>query len=60
MSDEGNVAAIETVLATTHGINLVRTTIDNPALNGLVPQRMWSVRNSVGNVSIHNGNAVLG
>jgi Transposase IS4 len=57
-----NVAATQTpVLATAHGINWVRaSTIDNPALNGIVPQRMWSVRNSVGDVFIPNhGNAVL-
>ena len=60
MADEGNVAATETpVLATAHVSDWVRATIDAPPLNGTVPQLMWGVRNSIGDVFHPYGNAVL-
>ncbi len=58
LDDDNNIAATETV-ATAHGVNWVRATIDDPPLNGNVPQQMWSVHNSVGDVFTPGGNAIL-
>ena len=54
-----NDAASQTGVATVHGMEWVRTSTNNPPLNGhVLPARMWIIRNSVGDVLVPGGNAV--
>jgi hypothetical protein len=52
-----NYAASQTVAAVL-GMEWVRASTNDPPLNGNVPARMWSIRNSVGDVLVAGGNAV--
>ena len=46
---QNNIAAAATETdANVQSVEWVRASIDDPPLNGMVPKRMWSVRNSVG------------
>jgi Transposase IS4 len=53
--DEKIPATGQMTIASAHGINWVRASIDDPPLNGLVPIRMWSIHNSVGEVFTPGG-----
>ena len=57
-NEHENITASQTV-ATVHGVEWVsRASTNDPPLNGYVPARMWSIRNSVGDVLVSGGNAV--
>ncbi|KAI2508605.1 Transposase IS4 [Fragilaria crotonensis] len=57
-TEHDNIAASPQIVATVHGMEWVRASTNDLPLNGNVPARMWSIRNSVGDVLVPGGNRV--
>ncbi|KAI2500103.1 hypothetical protein MHU86_14370 [Fragilaria crotonensis] len=55
-----NIAASSQIVASVHGMEWVRVSTNDLPLNGNVPAaaRMWSIRNSIGDVLVPGGNTV--